>query len=88
MKGGKKPTKFCAQNGSVSVKEMWDLKKHMWPKHKESIPTGKINHTGKLVTSPEDIKIIMHKEFHERLRSRPIHPSLKYIEKLKKKHLN
>ena len=77
--------KFCAQNGSVSVKEMWELKKHIWPKHKESIPTGKINHTGKLVTSPEDIKILMHKEFHERLRPRPIHPSLKYIEKLKHK---
>ena len=64
---------------------MWELKKHIWPKHKESIPTGKINHTGKLVTSPEDIKILMHKEFHERLRPRPIHPSLKYIEKLKHK---
>ena len=74
---------YCAQNGSVSVKQMWDLKKHMWPKHKESIPTGKINHIGKLVTSPEEIKMLLHKEYKERLRPRPLHPNLKHIEELK-----
>ena len=30
---------FSAQNGSVSVHEMWKLKKKLWPKQKESIPT-------------------------------------------------
>ena len=35
---------------------MWDLKKHIWPKHKEPIPTGKFNHQNKLVTGPEEIK--------------------------------
>ena len=62
--------KFCAENGSVNVKEM-------------SIPTGKINHKGKLVTSPEEIKILLHKEYKERLRPRPRHPNLEYIEELK-----
>ena len=62
---------------------MWDLKKHMWPKHKESIPTGKTNHIGKLVTSPEDIKMLLHEEYNERLRPRPLHPNLKHIEELK-----
>ena len=32
--------KFCAQNGSVCTSEMWKLKKQLWPKHKESIPTA------------------------------------------------
>ena len=77
--------KFCAKNGSVSVKEMWNLKKKLWPKHKESIPTGKINHFGKLVTGPEEIKALLHKEYKERLRPRPIHPNLKHIEEIKNK---
>ena len=48
--------KFCAENGSVSVKEMWNLRKNIWPKNQVSIPTGKLNHTGKLVTGPQEIK--------------------------------
>ena len=59
--------KFCAQNGSVSTSEMWKLKKRLWPKHKESIPTGKINHQGKLVTSPDEIKTLLANEYKERL---------------------
>ena len=75
--------KHCVQNGSVSVKEMWNLKKRLWPKLKESVPTGKINHQGKLVTSPEEIKTLLHKEFNERLRPRSMNPYLKHIEELK-----
>ena len=54
--------KFSAENGSVSVGEMWSLKKRLWPKKKETIQTGKINHQGVLVTSPEDIKSLLYKE--------------------------
>ena len=75
--------KHCVQNRSVSVKEMWNLKKRLWPKLKESVPTGKINHLGKLVTSPEEIKNLLHKEFNERLRPRSMNPYLKHIEELK-----
>ena len=76
--------KFCAQNGSVSVSEMWKLKKKLWPKQKESIPTGKTNHQGKLVTSPDEIKTLLSKEYKERLRPRPEHPGFKDIFKIKK----
>ena len=48
--------KYCAKNGSVSVKEMWNLKKKLWPKKTQSNPTGKLNHLGKLETGPEEIK--------------------------------
>ena len=75
--------KFCAENGSVRVSEMWKLKKELWPKTKESIPTGKINHQGKLVTSPEDIKALLTKEYEERLRPRPVHPDFEGIFKIK-----
>ena len=75
--------KYCVQHGSVSLKEMWNLKKHIWPKHKESIPTGKINHQNKLVTGPEEIKTLIEKEYRERLRPRPTHPDFKDIQIIK-----
>ena len=46
--------KISAEKGLVSVGEMWSLKKWLWPKKKETIQTGIINHQGVLVTSPED----------------------------------
>ena len=75
--------RFCAQNGSVSTSEMWKLKKRLWPKHKESIPSGKINHQGKLVTSPDEISTLLSKEYKERLRPRPEHPDFKDIFQIK-----
>ena len=77
--------KFSAENGSVSVTDMWILKKRLWPKKNETIQTGKINHKGKLVTSPEDIKSLIYKEYNERLRPRPEHPMMKEIFEEKKK---
>ena len=63
---------------------MWKFKKKIWPQNKTSIPTGKFNHQGKLVTSPEDMKILLAKEYSERLRPRPEHPDMKHIFKVKK----
>ena len=51
--------RFCVENGSVNVSEMWKLKKKLWPKNKDSIPTGKFNHQGKLVTSLHDLKNLL-----------------------------
>ena len=47
---------------------MWKFKKKIWPKNKTSIPTGKFNHQGKLVTSPEDMKILLAKEYSEKFK--------------------
>ena len=62
---------------------MWNLKKQIWPKHRESIPTGKINHQNKLVAGPEEIKTLLAKEYKERLRPRPTHPEFEDIQKYK-----
>ena len=48
--------KFSASHGSICVSEMWKLKQKLWPKKSESIPTGKINHKGEMVTAPDNIK--------------------------------
>ena len=35
--------KFCNQNGSTNLTEMWKLKKKLWPKAPSSLPAAKIN---------------------------------------------
>ena len=76
---------FSATHGSICINEMWKLKQKLWPKKSDTIPTGKINHQGKLVTAPDDIKKLLEKEYRERLRPRPNHPNLTNIKELKKK---
>ena len=65
---------FWDQSGSVNLSEMWKLKKKMWPNKQSSLPTAKINHKGRLVSSAKDIKSALRKEYMEKLRSRPKHP--------------
>ena len=74
---------YCVQYGSVSVREMLNLNKHNWPKHKESIPAGKLNHQNRLVTGPEEIKLLFSNDYSDRLRPRPTNPDFKGIEKIK-----
>ena len=62
---------------------MWKLKKHIWPKKKETLPTGKRNHQGKIITNQKDLEDLYVKEFQERLRRRPSHPDFKNIHRLK-----
>ena len=75
--------KYCNDFGSINVTEMWKLKKHIWPKKKETLPTAKKNNQGKLVTNPNELKELYAKEFKERLRKRPTHPDFEAIQKLK-----
>ena len=56
---------------------MWSFKKILRPKNQETIPTGKLNHKGKLITSPEDIKTLLFMEYNELLWVRPEHPNIK-----------
>ena len=69
--------KFCNQNGSANLTEMWKLKKKLWPKAPSSLPAAKINHLGKLVSTAADIKKTMIKEYKERLGPRPLQPMMK-----------
>ena len=56
-----KMKKFCDQSGSKNIAEMWNLKKRLWPKNKMTLPEAKINHQGKLISNPKDIKILLEK---------------------------
>ena len=67
----------------VSVKCGKPRKAYGLKKKKDSFPTGKINHVGKLLTGPEDIKKLLEKEYSERLRPRPTHPNIENLNKIK-----
>ena len=75
--------KFCTQNGSINVSEMWKVKKKLWPNKASSLPTAKLNHHGMLVSTAAEINKTMKKEYTERLRSRPVHPLMKKLYKAK-----
>ena len=62
----------------INMGKMWKLLKKIWPKHK-SISTAKRNHIGKIISRPKEIKILMSKEYKERLRRRPIRPDMKEL---------
>ena len=49
---------------------MWKLMKTILPNKKESLPTGKFNNQGQIVTDSEELKDLYLNEFKERLRIR------------------
>ena len=74
---------FCNESNSINISEMWKLKQKVWPKRPETLPTGKFNKKGQMVTEAEELKILYAEEFKERLRSRPIHPEFLDIQEIK-----
>ena len=61
---------------NISMQKMWKVLKRLSPKSAPTLPTAKRNHKGKIVSGPKEIKILLGKEYKNRLRSRPIRPDL------------
>ena len=74
---------FEDQNGSTNMSEMWKLKKKLWPKKASALPAAKINHHGKIVSTGNEVKEALQKEYTERLRRRPKHPNISKVYKKK-----
>ena len=64
-----------------NLTQMWKKMKQIQPKFGANLPTAKRNHNGKIVTDPKELKILLAKEYKERLRSRPIRQDFKENEK-------
>ena len=69
--------KFCNLTGTICLQKMWKMKKKLWPKKKTSLPTAKRNHKGRLITSPKELMLTLHKEYQDRLRPRKSKQDLK-----------
>ena len=63
----------------VNVTNMWKILKKLWPKFGNSVPMAKRNHQGKLISGAKELKLLMLKEYTQRLRNRPLRPDLKHM---------
>ena len=84
MKLQKMKQKKSKDTENINLQQMWKLCKKLWPKKGETLPTAKRNHKGKIVTGPREIKILLAKEYKDRLRTRPVRPDLRGMRKRKK----
>ena len=70
-------------DGLININGMWNLKRKLFPKNRESLPFAKQNFDGKLITSQEGLKKLYLDTFIHRLRSRPIKYELSHLKMIK-----
>ena len=58
---------------NLKMQKMWTLLKNLCPKNKPTIPAAKRNHAGKIISGQKEMKILLAKEYKNRLWSRPVH---------------
>ena len=64
--------KFYSENPmNLQMQKMWSLLKNLCPKNKPTLPAAKRNHAGKIISGQKEMKILMAKEYKNRLWSRP-----------------
>ena len=68
---------------NVNIQEIWKKMNKLWPKFTPTLPAGKKNHFGKVISDPKELKKLLAKEYKERLRTRPTRPDLNELEKRK-----
>ena len=71
------------QAGSLQTQGMWNAKRKVFPKNKESLPYAKKTCDGKVITSQSQIKSLYLETFVHRLRHRPIKEDFGYLKSLK-----
>ena len=64
-------------------KKMWELLKRKYPKNSPSVPVGKKDNFGNLITNHEGLKKLYLQTYTQRLRNRPIKKELKELKVLK-----
>ena len=52
---------YCNITGTISLRQMWKLKKELWPKKKPSLQVAKKNHKGRLISSPKELMHLLQK---------------------------
>ena len=67
---------FSDNPDDINLTKMWKLLKKISPKVGNEVPTAKKNHKGKLISGAKNLKILMLKEYSQRLRTRPVRPDL------------
>ena len=62
---------------------MWKRMKKLWPKVETKLPSAKKNHKGQVISEPNSLKLLLAKEYKERLRQRPVRSDFDDLDKRK-----
>ena len=76
---------LSSTDGTVNTNGMWKLKRKIFPKHSNPLPTSKKNFQGQLITNAEELKKLYLETYKHRLRPRPIAKDLGNLKSLKEK---
>ena len=63
--------KFGENKENINLQEVWKLLKSIGPRFNNLVPIAKRNHRGKIISNSDQIKILLAKEYKQRLRARP-----------------
>ena len=61
---------------NINLQEMWKVLKSICPKYENVLPIAKRNYKGDLISDPDELRILLAKEYKQRLRPTPIRPDL------------
>ena len=77
--------KYNCEDGGFHSGKLWNLKKHLFPKHRDP-PTAMVDDSGNLVTSKEEINELALKKLGvERLKNKPMKKELEEMRQMKEK---
>ena len=76
---------FGSDPENVNLSQVWKLLKKLCPKLAPSLPTAKKDHSGKIISESEELKKLLSKEYKERLRTRPLRPDLKHLDRRRRR---
>ena len=62
-KEGRNKAKRFEQFSDQNVREMWKLKKKLFPKKPSPLPSAKINHQGRVVSEPNELTQLLGEEY-------------------------
>ena len=71
------------QDGNLNNNNMWNIKRKVFPKNKETLPFAKKDCDGNLISSHSQLKDLYIDTFVHRLRPRPMKPDYLYLKQLK-----
>ena len=61
---------------NINLQEMWKVLKSICPKYENVLPIAKQNYKGDIISDPDELRILLTKEYKQRLRPTPIRPDL------------
>ena len=70
---------------NVNLSQVWKLLNKLCPKLAPSLPTAKKDHSGKIISESEGLKKLLSKEYKERLRTRPLRPDLRHLDRRRRR---